>query len=84
MVKQDTIKETSKLNKRGKICTSQITLYLKALTRMSVLQISFLVLSVTFDIKKRATLELSPTDVVREVLSEKYVDAYPSKTLSNI
>ena len=84
MVKQDTIKDTSKLNQRGKICTSQITFYLKALTGMSVLQISFLVLSVTFDIKKRDTLELSPTDVVREVLSEKYVDAYPSKTLSNI
>ena len=64
MVKQNTIKDNSKLNQRGKTCTSQIKLYLKALTGMSVLQISFLVLSVTFDIKKKNTLELSPTGVV--------------------
>ena len=75
MVKQNTIKENSKLNQRGKTCTSQIKLYLKALTGMSALQ--FLVLSVTFDIKKKNTLELLPTGVVWEILSEKYAQAYP-------
>ena len=64
MVKQDAIKDTSKLNQKAKICTSQIALYLKALTGMSVLQISFLVLSVKFDIETRNTLELSPTVAV--------------------